>query len=156
MIGAARQWLTSIVMVTFLISLLRILTPEGMIRKIGTFTGSLALMAAILGPLARLNPEWPELRFGEYETEIERRVEEWNIEQERDFQTRVGEKIERLIEEQAAKFGVTAGASVELRVENGTPLPWSVTLTGTRNASLSAWMESALNVPPERQYWTGK
>ena len=51
MIAAVREWLTSVVAVTLLLTVAQTLIPEGNIRKIAAFTGGLALLAAL--PLIR-------------------------------------------------------------------------------------------------------
>ena len=40
---AVRTWLTSVVMVSMLLSLVQLLTPKGGVQKIAGFTGSLIL-----------------------------------------------------------------------------------------------------------------
>lgn len=154
MIRAVREWLLSIVMLSFLISLLRILLPEGSLRKVGAFTGSLVLMSAILRPLTRLEPAWPEWDMGAYERAVQERMEELNAAEEESFQAQVAERTAALIRAQAAELGLRCSVGVRTRMERGTPVPWSVSLDAARNAALSAWMETALGIPPARQYWT--
>ena len=163
MIGAAREWLVSIVMLSFLISLLRLLLPEGNLRKVGAFTGGLVLMAAILYPLARLEPVWPEWSPEAYENAVNERMEELNAAEENSFRQQVSERTAALIQAKASELGLTVSASVDTRMERGAPIPWAVTLDvtrdaftpdGTREGSLSAWLDAALNIPPERQFWT--
>ncbi|MBQ9522001.1 MAG: stage III sporulation protein AF [Oscillospiraceae bacterium] len=154
MTAAVRQWLTSIVMLSFLISLIRILIPEGTLRKAGAFTGSLVLLSAILRPLVRLEPDWPDWDLSAYESAITARMDELNAQQADTFGVQVAEKTAETITAQAARLGVTVSASVTVRVTDGVPCPWSVTLYGTPSEALSAWVSEALDIPPERQFWT--
>ena len=150
MIDAVRQWLTSIILTSFLLSLLQLLLPEGSLRKAGAFTGSLVLLTAIVRPLARLEPDWPDWNLSAYERAITARMDELNAGQEDAFAAQVAERT-------AAAIGAYApgvSARVTVRVVDGVPLPWAVTLSGAPDADLSAWLKNALDIPPERQFWT--
>ena len=153
MIQAVREWLLSIIMVSFLISLLRVLLPEGNLRKIGAFTGSLVLLSAILRPLVRLEPEWPAWDMASYESEIAERMDELNGRRADAFRAQVADASAEMIQQKAAELGASVSAAVTVRTENETPLPWSVTLDGAWNAALSEWMRVSLGIPPERQEW---
>lgn len=154
MMEAVRAWLTSVVLSAFLISLIRILLPEGPLRQAGAFTCSLALMAAIARPLVGLEPEWPSASLKDYEDTITQRIEELYAEEARTFREQVAERTEELIVQQGADLGVTVSAAVTLRDDDDAPVPWAVTLSGPRNASLEAWLSDALDIPPERQFWS--
>ena len=45
---AAREWLTAVVTVTLLLSVVQTLVPEGSLRKIAGFTGGLLLLAVLI------------------------------------------------------------------------------------------------------------
>ena len=51
MMGALREWLTAVVTVTMLLSVAQMLMPEGTIRKIGSLTGGMLLIAVLLQPV---------------------------------------------------------------------------------------------------------
>ena len=155
MIDAVRQWLTSIILTSFLISLLRLLLPEGSLRKAGAFTGSLVLMFAVVRPLARMETDWPDFDFTAYENEITERMETLRAEQEDAFREQVARKTAEAIEAQSARMGSAVSADVTVVVQDGVPLPWAATLYGEPDARLSAWLESALDIPPARQFWNG-
>ena len=150
MIDAVRQWLTSIILTSFLISLLQLLLPEGSLRKAGAFTGSLVLLTAIVRPLARLEPDLPDWNLSAYESAITARMDELNAGQADAFAAQVAERTAETITAHAPGVSVR----VTVRVVDGVPLPWAVTLSGTPDAGLSAWLTSALDIPPERQFWT--
>ena len=154
MIRALKEWLVSVVMLSFAVSLLRVLLPEGSLRKAGAFTGSLVLMAAILRPLVRLEPDFPDLDFYDYETAVAGRLEELQSAEMAEFQAQVERKSAERISEQAAALGTPLPVTVSARVENGVPVPWSVTLQGTYSPALSVWLENAFGIPAERQYWS--
>ena len=111
MISALRSWLSSIVVVSLLLSVARTLTPEGPIRRIGSFTGGLILIAVLLTPLRGWKTDWPELDYETYQEAIARRRDELDRAGEAELQQLVARRVERLIEEQAE----TAGESVTKR-----------------------------------------
>ena len=153
MISALRSWLSSIVVVSLLLSVARTLTPEGPIRRIGSFTGGLILIAVLLTPLRGWKTDWPELDYETYQEAIARRRDELDREGEAELQQLVARRVERLIEEQAETAGEMLSAAVEIRMEEGTPLPWSVEVSGPWDADLSRWIETELGIPRSRQSW---
>ena len=52
---AAREWLTAVVTVTLLLSVVQTLVPEGSLRKIAGFTGGLLLLAVLLRPVTEID-----------------------------------------------------------------------------------------------------
>ena len=153
MISALRSWLSSIVVVSLLLSVARTLTPEGPIRRIGSFTGGLILIAVLLTPLRGWKTDWPELDYETYQEAIAQRRDELDRAGEAELQQLVARRVERLIEEQAETAGETLSAAVEIRMEEGTPLPWSVEVSGPWDADLSLWIETELGIPRSRQSW---
>lgn len=154
MIGAVREWLTSIVVVTLLLSVAQTLMPQGTIRKIASFTGGLILLAALVRPVLDADLGRLELDLGEYEASISRRRAELDAAEK--------EAMAELIEERTAAYisdkANTLGLSVEVRVEaetgeDGVPAPFSVRLKGPRSEELAAYIEGELGIPRERQVW---
>ena len=52
---AVREWLTAVVTVTLLLSVVQTLVPEGSLRKIAGFTGGLLLLAVLLRPVTEID-----------------------------------------------------------------------------------------------------
>ena len=158
MIEAVRAWLSSIVVASVLVSVARTLMPEGTVRRIGSFTGGLILALALLRPLRGIGSALPELDFGAYEAAIAQRRMELDAQEADTFQVLAAERFAALIREKAAQEGKELEAVVTVRMEGAAgeevPLPWSVTLRGTWDASIAAWIESELGIPPSRQTWT--
>lgn len=155
MIGAVREWLTSIVVVTLLLSVAQTLIPEGTVRKAASFTGGLILLAALLQPVLQTDLAGLRLDFGDYERAIGQRREE--------LDSAGKEALEELIETQTAAYisdkADALGLSVEARVEtetgdDGVPVPASVRLKGPRSEELAAYIEEDLGIPWERQVWS--
>ena len=55
MMAAARAWLTAVVSVTLLLSVVQTLTPKGSLREIASFVGGLLLLAVLLRPLGSVD-----------------------------------------------------------------------------------------------------
>ena len=51
MMEAVREWLTSLVLVSLLLSVAQSLIPEGTLRRAASFTGGLILLFALLRPV---------------------------------------------------------------------------------------------------------
>ena len=85
MIAAVREWLTSVVAVTLLLTVAQTLIPEGNIRKIAAFTGGLALLAALLQPVLRTDLSRLELDLDTYSQAVQERQEELAAYMERDL-----------------------------------------------------------------------
>lgn len=154
MIGAVREWLTSIVVVTMLLSVAQTLIPEGTVRRIASFTGGLILLAALLQPALRTDLGRLRLNFSDYAGAIEDRRSE--------LDNAGKEELAGLIEERTAAYILdkanTLGLAVTVQVETetgtgGVPVPVSVQLTGRRDEALAAYIEGELGIPRERQVW---
>ena len=155
MIEAVRSWLCSIVMVGILLPAVQGLTPEGPLRRIGTSVGGLVLLAALLRPLTGDRLRLPDWELDASEARILGEGEELGEAGARELARLVSERTAVLIGERAAERGTAVEADVEVRVDDGVPLPWAVTLRGERDGAVEAWIASELGIPPERQTWTG-
>ena len=154
MMEHVRQWLSSIVVVSLLLSVVQSLVPKGSLRRVASFLSGLVLLAVLLEPLPKLDLEGLELRGLQEETEKVRRQLE--AEQETALKAGIAEQTEAYISDKAASMGLAGACRVETRTgEDGIPLPWSVELEMPRSAELAAWIEEELDIPSERQVWHG-
>ena len=80
MMAAARAWLTAVVSVTLLLSVIQMLTPKGSLREITSFVGGLLLLAVLLRPLGSVDLSAVSLNLDVYRQTVERRQAE--LEQE--------------------------------------------------------------------------
>lgn len=156
MLNALREWLTTVVSVTLLLSLLHALTPEGAVRRAASFTGGLVLAAALLRPLAGKRPDFPSWDGAAYRAEVAERRAALERESAELLEAEVSRRTAEAASRQAARLGTVRRVTVQVRTENGVPLPWTVDLSGERNAALEAWISSELGIPPSRQTWTGE
>ena len=157
MIGAVREWLTAIVVVTMLISVVQSLIPEGSIRKAASFTGGLVLLAALLRPVLGADLEKLDLDLSRYQEEVEQRQTALEETEEKELAARIAERTAAYISDKADTLGLTGEIRVKTRTgEAGVPLPWSVEVDCARSAELESWLEGELGIPKERQVWHGR
>lgn len=154
MMGALREWLTAVVVVSVLLAAARALIPEGSVRSIGAFTGGLILLVTLLQPLTRLDFETMEFGFGPVRREVEQRRTELEAAGERETAELIERQTAAYIWDKADALGLSVTA--EVRVEKGPEgllLPVSAVLTGAYSEELSAYLERELGIPRERQVW---
>ena len=148
MMAAARAWLTAVVSVTLLLSVVQTLTPKGSLREIASFVGGLLLLAVLLRPLGSVDLSAVSLNLDAYRQTVEQRQAELEL---------VGlieAELESYISDKAADMGLTLRVQVTVEPDgSGVPVPVSVELTGPRSEVLSRWLETELGVPAERQVW---
>ena len=157
MMGALREWLTAVVAVTMLLSVAQILMPEGSIRKIGSFTGGLLLIAVLLQPVLGERLGDLELNLEDYAETIQDRQTELESVQSEALQAGIAGRTASYISDKAAELGLT----VQVRVEtepgaDGVPVPARAEVEGPWSAELSAYMTETLGIPRERQVWNGQ
>ncbi len=154
MIGAVREWLTSIVVVTMLLSVAQTFIPEGTIRKIASFTGGLILLAALLQPVLRTDLGRLRLDLSDYASAIEERRAELDSGEKEELAGLIAERTAAYISDKASTLGVAVTAQVETEMgDGGVPVPVSVRLRGDRSEALAAYIEGELGIPRERQVW---
>ena len=155
MMEHVRQWLSSIVVVSLLLSVVQSLVPKGSLRRVASFLSGLVLLAVLLEPLPKLDLEGLELRGVQEETEKVRRQLE--AEQETALKAGIAEQTEAYISDKAASLGLTAEVRVEtVAGADGVPVPWRVEVEGGYTEELAQWMETELGIPRERQDWHGQ
>jgi len=152
--GALREWLTSVVVVSVLLAVVQTLIPEGTVRKIGAFTGGLILLVMLLQPLLGVDFEDLELRLDHSREAVEQRQQELEQAGEREVAELIERQTAAYIWDKADALGLDLSAEVRVeRGPEGIPLPVSATLTGTYSEALSVYLERELGIPRERQVW---
>ena len=73
MMAAARAWLTAVVSVTLLLSVVQTLMPKGSLREITSFVGGLLLLAVLLRPLGSVDLSAVSLNLDAYRQTVEQR-----------------------------------------------------------------------------------
>ena len=154
MMAAARAWLTAVVSVTLLLSVVQTLTPKGSLREIASFVGGLLLLAVLLRPLGNVDLSAVSLDLSAYRQTVEQRQAELEQEGQKELVGLIEAELESYISDKAADMGLTLRVQVTVEPDgSGVPVPVSVELTGPRSETLSRWLETELGVPAERQVW---
>ena len=149
-----KEWVTSIVVVTMLLSVAQTLIPEGSIRKVSSFTGGLILLAALLQPVLEIKLDPMELGIGAYERAVRERQEELEAAGKSELSDIIAVRTAAYISDKAAALGIAAAAEVSVETaENGVPVPAAVKLDGPPVEELAVYMERELGIPRERQVW---
>ena len=152
--GALREWLTSLVAVSMLLSVARTLVPEGSIRKISSFTGGLILLVVLLRPLLGADLSRLDLHLEDYERAIGQRQEELASAGEAELAGIIEERTAAYISDKADTLGLAVKVQVETKpAGDGVPVPWRAELWGPRSPALATYMEEELGIPGERQVW---
>ena len=152
MMAAARAWLTAVVSVTLLLSVVQTLTPKGSLREIASFVGGLLLLAVLLRPLGSV--DLSAVSLDAYRQTVEQRQAELEQEGQKELVGLIEAELESYISDKAADMGLTLRVQVTVEPDgSGVPVPVSVELTGPRSEVLSRWLETELGVPAERQVW---
>ena len=156
MIGALREWLTSIVVVTLLLSVAQMLVPEGSIRRVASFAGGLILLVALLRPVLGADLERLRLDLDGYERELQNAREELSSAGDTEMAERIAERTAAYISDKAASLGINCRAEVTTAAgEDGVPRPDRVELSCGKSAALSAYIAEELGIPEERQVFHG-
>jgi len=154
MIGAVREWLNAIVIVTLFLSVSQTMIPEGSIRKIASFTGGLILLITLLQPLLGTDLQRLKLDYTDYERAIELRRDE--------LEEANSARLEEIIEEQTAAYILDKAAELGLDLMVRVSAEWGaeeqdtlavVYIEGPRSEELAAYIERELGIPQERQVW---
>ena len=152
--GVLREWLTSLVAVSMLLSVAQTLVPEGSIRKIASFTGGLILLVVLLRPLLGADLSRLDLHLEDYERTIGQRQEELSAAGEAELAGIIEERTAAYISDKADTLGLAVKVQVETKpAGDGVPVPWRAELGGPRSPALATYMEEELGIPGERQVW---
>ena len=107
MMAAARAWLTAVVSVTLLLSVIQMLTPKGSLREITSFVGGLLLLAVLLRPLGSVDLSAVSLNLDAYRQTVEQRQAELEQEGQKELVGLIEAELESYISDKAADMGLT-------------------------------------------------
>ena len=154
MMAAARAWLTAVVSVTLLLSVVQTLIPKGSLREIASFVGGLLLLAVLLRPLGSVDLSAVSLDLAPYRQTVEQRQAELEQEGQKELIGLIEAELGSYIWDKAADLGLTLQVQVTVEPDgSGVPATVAVELTGPKSEALSQWLETELGVPAERQVW---
>lgn len=154
MMAAVREWLTAVVTVTMLLSVVQVLVPEGHQRRIASFLGGLILLVTLLRPLIGMDLRRLDLRLETYEREIAERQEALAAAGKEEMASIIELRTAAYISDKADALGLTVTAEVQTEAgPEGIPVPYRAELTGAWSEELASYMEGELGIPRERQVW---
>ncbi len=154
MMAAVREWLTAVVTVTMLLSVVQVLVPEGHLRRIASFLGGLILLVTLLRPLLGTDLDRLDLRLETYEREIAERQEVLAAAGKEELASIIELRTAAYISDKADALGLAVTVQVQTETgPEGVPVPHRAELTGPRSEELASYMEGELGIPRERQVW---
>ena len=149
-----RSWLASVVMVSMLLGVVRLLTPKGSVQKIASFTGGLILLLALLQPLVEveLTELIPDVEV--YREEVGERRDELAKEEEKHLEQGIAERTAAYISDKAEAMGAEVSVQVKTDLSpEGVPFPVEAELAGDYSPELAEYIERELGIPAEGQVW---
>ena len=151
-----RNYLLAVVAVCMISVVADVLISNGSLKKIVRLIGGVLVLLVAIRPLLSLDMQ----RISEYLEEVNAAyhfdTEQIKSTQQELMMRQVKQSAEKYIEDEARSLGATLQA--EVTVSDGEyPIPFSVILIGTltpeQTQTVSAYIVTALNIPPERQEW---
>ena len=157
MMAAAKEWLTAVVTVTLLLSVVQTLMPEGTLRKIAGFTGGLLLLAVLLRPATEIDLSGLDTGMEDWARAIGERQAEFTDAQEEALSSGIAERTASYISDKAEELGLEIQVRIETETGgDGVPVPVRAEIEGARSEELSSYMAETLGIPRERQVWHGQ
>lgn len=154
MVAALREWITSVVVVTLLLSVTQTLLPEGGVRRIASFTGGLLLLVALLHPVLGADLKRLEWELEPYRAAVRDRQEELEEAGEKELSALIAQRTAAYIWDKAEELGLQVAVRVTVEPdENGVPVPAAVEVTGPPSEALADYLERELGISRERQDW---
>ncbi len=152
---AVRSWLLSMVATALIVSVLEMLTPDGLPKRVGHLLGGLLLLLVLVRPVSSLGLE----NLGEYFANSALFDAQWDQSLEETDQalleSLITDSCQAYIEAQAAQLGASCQVTVTCRWEEDIPIPDSVTIIGElteeQQQSLRQEIAADFDIPAERQ-----
>jgi stage III sporulation protein AF len=149
-----RTWIVSVVTVSMLLNLVRLLTPKGSVQKIASFTGGLILLLALLRPLAKAEFSKLVTDIEMFSEAVELRQEELMEERENQLRRSIEDRTAAYISDKAKTLGTEVSAEVKTTPSSeGIPFPVEAEIAGAYTRELAEYIEQDLGIPAERQVW---
>lgn len=158
MMELVRQWLLGVTCTALVLAVAESLAPEGSVKRVCRLAGGLALLAAAVSPVLRVDGEGFSQAVLEYKASIQTYEEELEEKNVLLYQTIIEETTAAYIVDKAEELGISCQAEVTFAYdEDGVPYPWEVTARGVwteeQRGRLSRLVEDDLGVPGQRQHY---
>ena len=151
-----RKYLLSVVAVCMITVIADVLIQKSALKKVVRLLGGVHILLVAIRPLLSLDMGRISAYLEELNVNYRFDIAAIQNTQEERLRQQVKQTAETYIENQAKALGGTLQAEIELS-DGEYPVPVSVTLIGTLTPeqvqSVSAYIETALDIPPSRQEW---
>ena len=159
--GAARGWLLGLIAVSLLCGVAEALMPPGPVKRVGRLVCGLALLGAILSPVASLDVEGGQRWLEGCLASVSRREAELEETVQNQLRAVIEEEYAAYIVDKAAELGLDCRARVTCaESEEGLYLPVQTELTGVWTAEAQSKLirviAEDLGVPAESQIYVEK
>lgn len=156
--GAVRSWLLTVITASLICALADALIPPGAVRKVGRLVCGLALLGAVLSPLARLDLSGGQRWLQDYLACLENREAELAETVNGQMKIIIEQEYAAYIVDKAAQLGLTCGIRVECGLsEEGLYLPLRVRVSGAlterEQVQLAQIIREDLGVPESEQLY---
>jgi len=156
MMELIKDWILGITSASVLLSIAKALIPKGAVKQVGELACGLILLMAIAAPLAELDIGELSLALTEYRMSGEGSAGLLKIENTELIKEIIEEKTAAYISDKATELGMHCSAEIAYEYsETGLVYPVAVSLRGTwtesQRAQLTAFIESELAVPKDKQ-----
>lgn len=148
-----RKWLLAIIAAALVWAILETIVPKNAAGAAVRTGGGLMLLLVVVQPILALLPRQTEWKYEDYHQEIDQQIEEYRRENQLQMEDIIQKETGAYISAKAKELGLECRVQVDTVVRDGIPYPHSVKLTSARNEELSTWLDSELDIAPERQTW---
>lgn len=158
MMEAVRNWLLAVIAAALLCAVADALMPSGAVKRVGRLLCGLALIGAILSPLATLDLEGSQRWLESNLVSLQSREAELEETVNGQIKVIIEQKYAAYIVDKAAELGMTCRARVECGLsEDGLYLPVRTEVTGATTADVQGRLirliQSDLGVPADAQIY---
>ena len=155
---AVRSWLLAVIAVSLMCAAAEALMPPGPGRRVGRLVCGLALLSAVLSPLAGLDLDGGQQWLEDYLSSLDGRTAELEETVNSQMKGIIEGEYAAYIVDKAAQLGLTCTAQVECQAdEDGLFLPVRTRVSGLLSEAgrtqLAQAIQEDLGVPPEGQIY---
>lgn len=155
---AVRSWLLAVIAVSLMCAAAEALMPPGPGRRVGRLVCGLALLSAVLSPLAGLDLDGGQQWLEDYLSSLDGRTAELEETVNSQMKGIIEGEYAAYIVDKAAQLGLTCTAQVECQAdEDGLFLPVQTRVSGLLSEAgrtqLAQAIQEDLGVPPEGQIY---
>ena len=152
-----KSYLMQICSLGFFTSLLFAVIPNGRIRRIAQFTGSLLLVLAVVKPIVSLDEDVLARAISKFNMTQHQQQTGIELQNRSILEEVIKMRCEEYISDKAEALGIVVSAEIMLSKDGDYPYPVSVILHSDAIRSDRDHLENIiaqdLGIPPERQEW---